>query len=89
MTTALVQTRSLVYVDADLDEEVVHVFPSDKGWHVKPESGKESIHGRKALAALFAKQMAANAPKNGRVIFYRADGSVETVRRYEALFAAK
>jgi len=68
------------------DEEVVHVMPAPNGWLVKPEKGKESVHGRKALAALFAKQIAANAPKNGRVIFYRADGSVEVERTFECIF---
>jgi hypothetical protein len=86
MTIALEEAPTkLAYEDPELDEEVVHVFPSHQGWHVKPVSGKESIHGRKALAALFAKQIAANAPKNGRVIFYQADGSVETIRTFECL----
>jgi hypothetical protein len=80
---AIAVEQNITNAEMFIDEEVVHVFPVDKEWRVRPENGKESIHGRKALAALFAKQIAANAHKNGRVIFYRADGSVETVRTFE------
>lgn len=95
MTTAtevdpavLVEAPKLTPLEKILDEVVVHVMPTPDGWRVKPQHGKESVHGRKALAALFAKQIAANAPKNGRVIFFRADGSVEVERTFECLLTA-
>ena len=68
-------------------EFVVHVKPETDGWHVKPEHGKETNHRRKAVAALHAKQLAANAHEDGRVIFYRLDGTIELERRFERFLA--
>lgn len=63
-------------------ENMYHVFPVNDGqWRVRMHDGKESTHARKALAALFAKRAAANADHDGKVIFYRVDGSIE-VERY-------
>ena len=64
-------------------EFVVHVTPHPDGWHVKPPAGKETNHRRKAVAALRAKQLAANADEPGRVIFHRVDGTIELERHFE------
>ncbi len=66
----------------DLDEEVVHVYQTGEAWTVKPTLAKETIHKRKAVAALHAKQLA-NSKTRGRVIFHKPDGSVEVERVYE------
>ena len=58
------------------DEEIVHVFKTGEAWSVKPKGSKETTHKRKAVAALFAKQLA-NSHPHARVIFLKNDGSVE------------
>ena len=58
------------------DEKIVHVFKTGETWSVKPKDSKETTHKRKAVAALFAKQLA-NSHPHGRVIFLKSDGSVE------------
>jgi len=71
-------------------EDVYHVYPRNDGkWCVRIFSGQESQHSRKALAALFAKQAAANGKRDGRVIFYRADGSIEVERFFNSPLSAK
>ncbi len=66
-------------------EETYHVSPVNDGrWRVKHDDREESIHTRKAVAALFAKLAAVNGKRDGIVIFYRQDGSVEVEHRYNA-----
>jgi hypothetical protein len=72
------------YIDSEV---VVHVRPEADGWRVRSNKAKETSHHRKAVAALRAKQLAGSGAENGRVIFYRADGTVEVERRFERLNA--
>ena len=66
-------------------ENIIHVFAKIDGSRlVQRGDGLERIHKRKAVAALDAKQVAANGHIDGRVIFHRVDGTIEVERIYTA-----